>query len=1384
MNNNLTVVVQVINDNFVIRYNEKKENKANELMIKQKINSLTKEIFSNVDNQLHHIKQINFLFKENNEIKVVIKHRDGNFEYDLRADTGALHRAQELAMLVNKTTKIAQVIHPKSAGLEEEKTPPSASLYTPLMISKIFHSIERWYISTFYLKIDVDPFFKDIKHEIVLKDRWRTSQQYLADQVNALDQQWNKGRTNELFSKEELFGLVSQKLEKSFTSHYHAITHKVISEREMTLLKNERTLLGAISRIERAENEDEINQSEIYWARVIDTIPAIDFPIEQLAQINMTIQTEKHLIHTWDRILKELADKGDLNHIVDLRQKPVEGMKQIRFADAYIRTTQLLPKQFHDVFQQFHILNPHRLEKFIRTQPNALELKSLAHDELGKERELILQECVRPFIDQFHQQLLDNHMDFIPLVSMIKDQSFTITINTGDESTPNLLEVNLIDHIEAAIKQKSISADKREQLGLTKEKLINFIIFDLEQIGMEHFLISNEQMIHLREMRESLAIKDQLMEQIDQQIFECRVLAQEISETEQKLNTILKKASPYGHVSSSLSSEQVELLNDYLEKIKNKIQSIKNRPFKDKEQTQLLNESQLIQGRLEEILEHPSSTKEQKQLFNLLSKHQQQTKNLDLVYTEMFETVPILEFPIESLNQFNISDQDLKSVLWGTLLKKLDATRKDESQSNDVKGQAQFKFRVVKRMILEQPAGSHFSYQMAKELERLEKPVGRTQEIINRLNQEMNLEQWKEEIQTIKPSDIQFELLATTPITQANAEFIFALWTHLINKSIEPIEKDRDQIRSSENFSLKNVKKYEDALFSYRILNEILKNVSNPLIVEKIQSLQSDTQKVVSQTIQIKIMNQVKKLFPLDKSLKLTNLELLIGDVQKTPVISIQSNPVQKKKELTLFEIQGLQLLSKALSGLEHRNETLLSVEESKQLDDFIEFARKPGAHRKALNAKLRDIMHGEHKGISQLIQDRIFTPKDKRLYKHIPFGISSAAVDMILGVTYQLRNSDQFELIAKKLELLLHKIDKKEPISSKEQMTIKELGILIKCIKIGDDKTQKSLLTKLQEIIEHDNAHFIEYSQISKRAEELLERLNQKFNEESFFYKDGDFVAKVGAKEHELLGHQTTGMERLHFTLVTPFSHGAKIYIQEKAPPSKNRIDNRETKLNHKVKLSEVLGTYNQGDYEFLDDICAEVWRLDISKMIPQSQKELLSQVYGKEWAQTLQEKYESIENRFHGNANRQFKGIINPWERRLQAGKADYIWGGHIQNGETDFKDLADVMLGKKKNTNKEDRLKEMICSEFVTKSTLTALVQLNTQISEDIKNWNDQQEEKNKVNNSENILELPISTKEDLSRVHPGRMIDLFKKTNCIRKLKSNEKPAIVQQIIRAT
>lgn len=593
----------------------------------------------------------------------------------------------------------------------------------------------------------------------------------------------------------------------------------------------------------------------------------------------------------------------------------------------------------------------------------------------------------------------------------------------------------------------------------------------------------------------------------------------------------------------------------------------------------------------------------------------------------------------------------------------------------------------------------------------------------------------------------------------------------IFEKTIRPIvdKKKQELLKDCIEFvSIMSNIKNNDSEFLKNLATEIINGCN--LDVEKTTQLKLTTEELIPFLIaefeQLGIREyhltneQIRRLRLyregiLDEDHLLTDAEILIGDVSKFS----KKSEGASGKDFTELEIKGLQILTKVLARIENPNKTeFLTLGEKKLLGEFMKYIRKPGSHKSVLNGKLREIIQRKQSNMIDRMRSYVFgaTFTDNRKYKHLPFGISLKAAELVSGITYELKDEDQFEILADKLEHLFQKIKNKQPIASLEKMTLKEIGILEKCAKAGRERDKKASLLKIMKDISDVQSDLTidKVSGISTRVQSLFDQINQVFQEEVIaksIYRPGDFIAVNGYRQLLLHGRKPRAIEELHFRLVTPYSHGAKIFLDEKE------------KGPYRIKISEVLDTYLQNKYQFFDDMYSEVWRLNISALIPESQHQKFKDVYGENWAQEIQRKYEAFENLVHRNEKNQFGNLANPWERRLNAGIADYLWGGHVRNGENDFQKLADQMLGC--SEIEKDHSIEMICSEFVTKTTLAVLVKLNEELSKEIDN--------------PNVLELPVSKKEDLSRVHPGRMIELFKKRKCISKVNASD---IVRQIVR--
>lgn len=103
-----------------------------------------------------------------------------------------------------------------------------------------------------------------------------------------------------------------------------------------------------------------------------------------------------------------------------------------------------------------------------------------------------------------------------------------------------------------------------------------------------------------------------------------------------------------------------------------------------------------------------------------------------------------------------------------------------------------------------------------------------------------------------------------------------------------------------------------------------------------------------------------------------------------------------------------------------------------------------------------------------------------------------------------------------------------------------------------------------------------------------------------------------------------------------------------------------------------------------------------------------------------------------------------------------------GYKKAGKTDFQEIHDRMFSDYYRSNDC----EMLCSEFVAKTTIATLVELNDRL-------------KKKYGLDHDVVAIPIDRHENLSVMHPGRFLDILKSKDCIEQVQG---PNIVNMYIQ--
>ncbi|MSO14234.1 hypothetical protein [Rickettsiales endosymbiont of Trichoplax sp. H2] len=334
---------------------------------------------------------------------------------------------------------------------------------------------------------------------------------------------------------------------------------------------------------------------------------------------------------------------------------------------------------------------------------------------------------------------------------------------------------------------------------------------------------------------------------------------------------------------------------------------------------------------------------------------------------------------------------------------------------------------------------------------------------------------------------------------------------------------------------------------------------------------------------------------------------------------------------------------------------------------------------------------------------------------------------------SFKTKNIENFTKILNKLENNVEKINSGQSLSYEEQITPKEFGILTDLaglnkmlIKFNEYKVIREG-SKLKELLDQSNS-----------AKNIVKTIQNKFIEEQQ-YKDGDIVMYNSDIQNQFSGKNPKlfSEEWLTRKIVGKYGHAAQINISEDDTP----------------KLSHVYGNYENKEIGFQQAMFSDIYRFDASKLLTKEGIEKAQETFGENWQEEINKIYQNSQSEvYEKGAEERFDSLKNSEQKRFESGKADFMFHGHKTKEEQDFKELSEKFY-QRDGAEVDDNI--MICSEFVTRSTIASLVKSNEELSEKLG-----------INNS---LQIPFSKYEDLNKVHTQRLIDILMEKECITQVR---------------
>lgn len=454
-----------------------------------------------------------------------------------------------------------------------------------------------------------------------------------------------------------------------------------------------------------------------------------------------------------------------------------------------------------------------------------------------------------------------------------------------------------------------------------------------------------------------------------------------------------------------------------------------------------------------------------------------------------------------------------------------------------------------------------------------------------------------------------------------------------------------------------------------------------------------------------------------------------------------------KSGDLNELERAGLQLLMRGLAQLDEERPVQFTQNEKEQLHDFI------------LHAKNNMVLN---KKISKL-----------KKQKPIPYGLNNDALEFVRTFTYKSKFMPSFAPTVKKLEQRWKLIDDSN-LSPKGRLTLKDWAALHQLGRTSDqfEKLQKLgiLEARPKSDFTKDLKGVIKAHKIYKSIDKEIRERFHKDSENKYHSGDIMFRSKLGEKKYESkpLDHE----DRFYVLFLSGVGHVAKIYRTKKAG---EEID--QTRYSHTV------GGYRDEEANYTDLAYSKVYRLDTSKFVTGAALFHLEAMWGDDWKTELDSLYREIEAKLHTTTQEQYEHVKYSHTKVIKAFKAKLKFWKSKRTKERNFSKLHAKVYGKSEKKFEKD----IFCSEFAGKTTIAALLELEKQLREKIRehikadkelsgyedNWRDRAE-----GGWETALELPFSGRERLKHLHPGRLLEILKKKKCVTRVKP---PGFLQRLM---
>jgi len=1204
------------------------------------------------------------------------------------------------------------------------------------------------------------------------------------------------GKKLSFYGKKELSIIYENELLREMNRALRKLKLPPVTKDEVRKFKAEQVIQELISQGSTSEN----------IKKAVAEIKTEDMPFDLLAEIPITDENEKILTATWEKVLKELFSKGTLGQI--RKTKKSEGYIRANLAIKFLNAQKQLPKQ---IFEQLKTITKNRLSsKSIEQLTNfIIDRKAYYGEKVDLEDPIILEK----------QKIFSNKIEAKIKKKMRKaksDRYYIPYILVKDKVIGKLLKSV----------EKTLSIEERELF--TTESIRNLIYYQVEKSAISYYYYTSNQIDKLANYRDEMTtvkIEKTLLEmKLEKFINSKKSVKKDFSKKED----IMIDALPYNRVKLPDMNINIQYDSDSnkgnpIESILKKIDNMKKETLKSRRELKKEYKKIKIElkrkmtlravGPVAGIHKLKSQSVKIKKKIDRLKKIAKDLSVYSRIENSMTTVEDMKSIRISSrrINVNKLSPQELEffKQISKVLQKEqeelsavlMDPSRKEEFSSIEEKiTKTKEKIKAL-HTLLERAEGIRMHHSRVDNLQKeLKKEI-----------EEIALQNMKSFMKDNRiPLDRISDLFSEIKVKKGNvllAEKIYeSLTSDLLKEKLSKINQTEETflLRKEVGTVLKTRECMERLPFSSQFKKRMRSEFSQ---FEK---------KVVNE--------KAKKMFKKNSNGLDNGLEVdlyLSKEVEK----DILQNGFTHPSKISPEAIACLIHLTRTVVFLEDRKTNKL---DKSMQDEFMEALNKlfelPD-FGKLLREIKEDPEEVQMEGrLEQLIPQfiRNFVPVHLKKEYKIPSGITVDVIDLVNQFSKMKRGHDRLvKILLPRAEKLL-KDYKKDPASilKSDKLSFLELSQISKQARfIKNTSGKDSLLFELFKNLGLTKQSGVEkYIAGARKACDMIESLEGILMKDfADHYEDGDIFSYVGKKKEAWVGHDLGREEKMTMLLTGGLTHGMKVY---------------HDKENH-LHVSHVYQDYEHEQLSIYQAAISDTWRIQIPSLLSRSSTAVLKKAMGDDWKTIVTAKYHEIEKNIHENITKRFKSISNVTERRINAGLADFhgilnlfsrskgheAIEGHKEKFEQDFAEIYNNFV------TGTSRKSKQICSEFVSKSTLAALMQLNEELAVIIANSRDDLIAKNvqtklvgrgvtldkdtqeyldgkrhygkeqivtknakkklrkilKRNgfssgdiklilmiSDKEVFNLPYDRREKMRMIHPGRMVSILTKKKCVTKV----------------